>query len=341
MTTQATGPASAAPFTLAPALLDKVWGGDRLARFNKPVAPGARVGESWELADMASTSASGAGGGAQRSRISSGPLAGLTLHDALERWGAALLGTTPRSEEGGFPLLVKFLDAREHLSVQVHPSPAYAAAHAGAKLKTECWYILDALPGAVIYKGLKPGVTLAQLREAIVRGDVPAVMQAVPAAVGDCHNLPSGTVHALGAGVLAAEVQTPSDTTFRVYDWEKELGRKGREMHVEQALACILPDAPPAARRLGEREMQTELVTTPFFRVFEHRVAGNVRFEAGRCQVVTVLSGEARLRWGGTGNTGEETLALPLGQTAVIPAALASDTALSAQNARVLRTLLP
>lgn len=337
-----TAPGAPAPFTLAPTLLDKVWGGDRLARFNKPVAPGARVGESWELADMASTSASGAGGGAQRSRISSGALAGLTLHDALERWGSALLGSAPRSDDGGFPLLVKFLDAREHLSVQVHPSPAYAAAHPGAKLKTECWYILDALPGAVIYKGLKPGVSLAQLREAIVRGEVPAVMQAVPAVVGDCHNLPSGTVHALGAGVVAAEVQTPSDTTFRVYDWEKELGRTGREMHVEQALACILPDAPPPARRLGERETQTELVTTPFFRVFEHRVAGSLRFDAGRCQVVTVLAGEAVLRWGSAdrGGGGEESLALPLGQTAVIPAALAAETALSAQNARVLRTLV-
>ena len=148
---------------------------------------------------------------------------------------------------GGFPLLVKYLDAREHLSVQVHPSPDYAKSHEGAHLKTESWLILDADEGAMLYKGLKPGTSGADLQRAIESGTVPDLLIAEPAVVGQCHTLPSGTVHALGAGVLVAEVQTPSDTTFRVYDWAKEYGRDGRELHIDQALECA--DLGPADRK--------------------------------------------------------------------------------------------
>jgi mannose-6-phosphate isomerase len=155
------------PLTFSPILLAKVWGGDRLARFGKPIRPGDTIGESWEIADLADTAASGAGGGAQRSVIAAGALAGRTLADALREWGPALLGAARPAEGGGFPLLVKLLDARENLSVQVHPSPAYARAHAGARLKTECWYILDSQPGSVIYKGVRPGIDRARFAAAI------------------------------------------------------------------------------------------------------------------------------------------------------------------------------
>jgi len=211
-------PQSPYPLVFDPFLLPKVWGGDRLARFGKGVKRGDKVGESWELADLPSTSAGGAGGGAFRSVIANGPLKGKTLHDAIVIWGRQLMGEAALAVGGDFPLLVKLLDASENLSVQVHPSPGYAAAHPGANLKTECWYILEAAPGAVIYKGVKAGTTrelfAAHIRDGTVVGD----LVSVPAVVGECHTLPSGTVHALGAGVLVAEVQTPSDTTFRIYD---------------------------------------------------------------------------------------------------------------------------
>lgn len=223
------------PLILTPILKPKVWGGRRLEGLGKALPPGEAIGESWELADLGSTSASGGGGDAARSVIASGPLAGKTLHDAMGMWGAGLLGDARATPGGDFPLLVKYLDAREHLSVQVHPSPEYAAAHTGAHLKTESWYIVAAEPGAELFIGFKPGVTRDDLAKAITDGTVPGLMRAVPAVVGACHTLPSGTVHALGAGVLVAEVQTPSDTTFRVFDW----GRKGRELHIEQAMACI------------------------------------------------------------------------------------------------------
>ncbi len=226
------------PLVLEPILKEKVWGGRRLASFGKSLPEGVNIGESWELADLSSTSASGGGGDAAISVISNGAMKGKTVRDAIGEWGAGMMGDVQLSGEGGFPLLVKYLDAREHLSVQVHPSAAYAAEHAEAHLKTESWFVLDAEPGSVIYKGLKDGVTREDLKKAITDGTVPEVMRSEPAVVGACHTLESGTVHALGAGVLVAEVQTPSDTTYRVYDWASEYGREGRELHVEQAVEC-------------------------------------------------------------------------------------------------------
>ncbi|HEX2836977.1 MAG TPA: type I phosphomannose isomerase catalytic subunit [Phycisphaerales bacterium] len=267
--------------------MPKVWGGDRLARFGKAVKPGDRVGESWELSDLPGTSASGAGGGAVRSVIANGPLAGKTIHDAIELWGDALLPRAALSPSGNFPLLIKFLDAREDLSVQVHPSPAYAAKYKDAHLKTECWYVLDAKPGSVIYKGVKSGVTREVFERALRAGDgsgVVDLLEAVPAVVGECHNLPSGTVHALGAGVLVAEVQTPSDTTFRVYDW----GRTGRELHIEQAMECI--EWGPAPKAVAAAVMAQTGVQTEFFSVLVARQRSV--FVPSGCAAI-VLQGEA------------------------------------------------
>jgi mannose-6-phosphate isomerase len=241
------------PLTFEPIYKGKVWGGRSLEKLGRAL-PGddtTRIGESWELADLATTSVSGGGGNAEHSVVANGPLKGKTIRQLMQTHGEALLGPgVALSSDGGFPLLIKFLDARENLSVQVHPSPAYAAEHPDAHLKSEAWYVVDAEPGAVIYKGLRPGVTAEQLRAALKTNTDDAVvplLNAIGVKAGDCHYLPSGTLHALGAGVLVAEVQTPSDTTFRVYDW----GRTDRELHIEQALACIdfSGKAPPATER--------------------------------------------------------------------------------------------
>jgi mannose-6-phosphate isomerase len=301
------------PLVFEPILKEKVWGGDRLGAFGKNVARGARVGESWELADLSATSASGGGGGAAHSVIRNGPLAGRTIRDAVSLWGAGLLGTAKATADGGFPLLVKFLDARENLSVQVHPSPAYAAGHPGANLKTECWYIMAAEPGAVVYKGVKPGVTREVFARHIESSEVVGDMIAVPAVVGECHNLPSGTCHALGAGVLVAEIQTPSDTTYRVYDW----GRVGRELHVEQALACIEWGPAPAATRVEPGKTRERLVTTEFFEVDGVRLAGGGRAALGfgaRATVVMMLEGRAAIAWEGG------SVQVVAGDTVLVPA---------------------
>ncbi len=250
------------PLVLEPILMSKVWGGRRLAAYGKPLPPDEPIGESWELADLPRTDPGGGGGDAARSVVANGALAGRTLHDAIGLWGEGLLGDARLTDEGGFPLLVKYLDAREPLSIQVHPSPQYAKSHPDARLKTESWFILEAEPGSVIYKGFREGVTADDLRVAIENGTVPELMRAEPAVPGHCHTLPSGTVHALGAGVLVAEVQTPSDTTFRIYDWAGEHGRKGRELHVQEAIGCIRFDAPPAPIR-AQASMADDMTSMP------------------------------------------------------------------------------
>jgi mannose-6-phosphate isomerase class I len=138
---------------------------------------------------------------------------------------------------------VKLLHAREHLSVQVHPSPAYAATHPEAKLKAESWYVLDAEPGAELFLGLTPGTTAADAVALAREGRIADVLRRVPAIMGDCHTLPSGLVHALGAGVVVAEVQTASDTTYRLYDWTTEYARAPRTLHLSESLVAMLPDA--------------------------------------------------------------------------------------------------
>lgn len=312
------------PLLFRPIFKEKVWGGRALESLGKRLPPG-NIGESWELADLDSTSASGGGGSAEHSVIDNGLLAGKPIREAVRQWGTALLGETRLTPTGAFPLLVKFLDAREHLSIQVHPSPEYARVHAGCHLKTECWYILRAQKSnghdPVIFKGLKPGVTRKDLDDAVKAGSIPAVMRSFPAVVGECHNLPSGTIHALGAGVVVAEVQTPSDTTFRVYDWCKEYGRTGREMHVAQTLECTSFDPPPPSTTLASDESSARLVTTEFFRVDEWRLRpGESRPLAsrpGRAHVAMILKGSGSLNVAGT-----PPLAIKAGRTVLIPASL-------------------
>jgi mannose-6-phosphate isomerase len=313
------------PLVLTPILKPKVWGGRRLEALGKALPPGEAIGESWELADLGSTSASGGGGDAARSVVASGPLAGKTLHDAMGLWGADLLGDAKPTAAGDFPLLVKYLDAREHLSVQVHPSPTYASAHAGAHLKTESWYVVAAEPGAELFIGFKPGVTKDDLSQAIAEGTVPGIMRAVPAMVGACHTLPSGTVHALGAGVLVAEVQTPSDTTYRVYDWTKEYDRPERELHIGQALACADFGEPPApVMASGERSVvaQTDFYTMES--VWAHCKGVAV---GGQGPVVVMVTRTMGAAVASRSDLWPE-VTLAAGQTCVIPAACAADAVL-------------
>ena len=260
------------PLTFRPVLLRKTWGGHRLVRFGKALEGGAPLGESWELTDLDQTSSDGAGGGAARSEIANGPLAGRTLREAIDVLGAGLLGALAPTEVGAFPLLLKFLDADQELSVQVHPTPEYAAAHPEAVLKTETWYVIDAVPGAVLYKGLRDGVTLELFAAEARAGRVVECLEAVPARPGDCHHLPSGTVHALGGGIAVVEVQTPSDTTFRLWDWPDRYDRPGRALHVDRALRSCLPGRAPATTRLADRAGHGLLVDAGAYDLWEFRL---------------------------------------------------------------------
>ncbi len=204
------------PITFEPILKEKVWGGRSLEKFGKQLPDEIAIGESWELADLPSSIQDG------KSVIANGALAGMTLCEATRG-------------EDGFQLLIKFLDATDNLSVQVHPSETYAENNPEVHLKSEAWVVLNTEPNSYIYVGLKQGTTEESLRAAIDDDSVPELLNAIEVNEGECYYLPSGTCHALGAGVLVAEVQTPSDTTFRLWDW----GRTHREMHVDQAMRCI------------------------------------------------------------------------------------------------------
>jgi mannose-6-phosphate isomerase len=302
------------PLLLEPILLEKVWGGSRLSLLGKSIPEGKRIGESWELADLACTSPTGAGGEGICSRILNGELAGHTLHDAVQAWGADLLGSATLTPEGGFPLLVKFLDARENLSIQVHPSPAYAAAHAGCRVKSECWYVIDAAPGSVIYKGIRAGISREQVAADAHSGRIVDDLIAVPAVRGECHLLPSGTCHALGAGVLVAEVQTPSDTTFRLYDW----GR-GRPLHIAEALECLILGPAPEATRHSPGDEWSVLAETDDFAILEGRADGLPLPHTGP-QAAIVLDG--KIEFVGA----PPPLRASTGQTILIPAAWHPDT---------------
>jgi mannose-6-phosphate isomerase len=299
------------PLIFEPILLEKVWGGTRLGRYGKHLPQGRLIGESWEVADLESTSTTGAGGAAARSVIANGALRGRTLSDAMALWGDELAPAA----SGRFPLLVKYLDARENLSVQVHPSPAYAAANPGAHPKTEAWYVVEAEPDAKIYAGLREGIDPPALNEHLRRGTLTEALNALPAIPGDCHILPSGTCHALGAGILVAEVQTPSDTTFRLWDW----GRTGRELHLQQAIECI------AFSLCRHNAPQGNLLACTEFFTISRGKTGSLPPDA--CGIVMMVRGEGRL------TSPDGSMILRAGDTAVVPAACAQSTAVEPRAA--------
>ncbi len=322
------------PFQLDPILKPRVWGGRGLAELGKTLPPEIAIGESWEVADLPPEIDEG------RNQIMNGPWGGQTLREVMQSDAAALLGTARPSDDGGFPLLIKFLDARENLSVQVHPTAAYVAGHPGTWLKNEAWFILDAEPGAVLYRGLREGLTAAELEAHITSGEVVDDLLTIPAVPGECHYLPSGTCHALGAGILVAEVQTPSDTTFRLFDW----GRTGRELHVDAALKCIDLPAPAEANLAAPRTTtagdlrSTMLTHSDWFTIERIEAVTDTRLDLvtnNQPVVFITIDGAAAISGGG------DTLILHRGGTAIAPAALHDGTIQMTAGAALLRVELP
>jgi mannose-6-phosphate isomerase len=217
------------PLKFEPIYKQRIWGGRKLQEvFGKELPPGEKIGESWELADLPKA----------QSVITNGELAGRTLCSVMVKYQREIMGN--RNYSWSFPLLIKFLDAQDKLSVQVHPDAETCERLGEGEPKTECWYVISAEPGAVIYKGLKEGVTKELFAAAIEKGTVADMLVKVAVERGQCHFLPAGTAHAIGPGLLIAEIQTPSDTTYRVFDWNRvDDAGNARELHIEQALESI------------------------------------------------------------------------------------------------------
>ena len=314
------------PLKFEPIYKEKVWGGRGLEKLGRklPGSASTRIGESWEVADLGVSAPSG-GGGSTRSIVSNGQFLGTSLHELIARCGAKLLGRLSPDASGNFPFLFKYIDIRENVSVQVHPTSAYVRSHPKACVKHEAWYIVDAKPGAVVYKGIREGVTPRQFRGAIASGtaqDVEATLIVEPAKRGDCHYLPSGTCHAAGAGVLLAEIQNASDTTFRVYDW----GRTDRELHIDQAMQCIEfrpPDVNQYEKQLTKPSRigdAAQLLACEHFRIHKVHATRNAARELAFNQIAVwmVLEGSGQI----DPNNGAAPVAFSRGETLFFPASL-------------------
>jgi mannose-6-phosphate isomerase len=229
------GPART-PLTFEPIFQERIWGGRRLAElFGKKLSLDSRIGESWEIVDREEA----------QSVVRNGPLRGQTLHQLWTHDREAIFGKIPDAPR--FPLLVKLLDAHEKLSLQVHP-PESIAPDLGGEPKTEFWYIAFALAGAKLQVGLRQAITRNQFEEAVRHGTVADIVHTIPVKTGDSIFLPAGRFHAVGTGNVLVEVQQNSDTTYRVFDWNRVDSRgKPRQLHVDQALECIdFDDVAPA-----------------------------------------------------------------------------------------------
>lgn len=271
------------PIAFTPLTKERIWGGRRLEAWGKQLPDEVAIGESWEVVDRAEA----------QSVVAGGPLAGRTLHELWADRRGELFGARAEAAGDRFPLLVKLLDARETLSVQVHP-PARVAVELAGEPKTEMWVLADADPGAHLYAGTRAGVTEERFRAALEAGeDVSGLLHRLDVVTGDAMFIPSGRVHAIGAGCLIFEIQQSSDTTYRVFDFNRP-GADGelRELHVPQSLASIdFADAEPSLLA-GDGE---RVVACAHFVVSRWLLHGARAATApGECALFCVLAGEVR-----------------------------------------------
>lgn len=299
------------PLRLTPIMVPKPWGGRRFETIGRSLPPDVQIGESWEVADLAP----GASATVEdpSSRVSCGPLEGQGLSDLIRADAAAFLGST-EPVAGRFPLLVKFLDAREHLSVQVHPSHAYLRDDPEVCVKAETWIVLHAEPGAELLIGTHPGVSLGQLAAAVGLTAMVPLLRRVPAVVGEVHHVPAGTVHALGAGVMVAEVQTPSDTTFRMYDWTDEYPRTPRTLQCDEAVRAIELEWGRQRLRVQPADATGQLLVTSQYAIRRHHLpaCADLQLLPGRVRVLMIVDGDV--------DAGQDEPVLTRGGVVVTPA---------------------
>ncbi|HWY76972.1 MAG TPA: type I phosphomannose isomerase catalytic subunit [Verrucomicrobiae bacterium] len=316
------------PLAFQPIFKERVWGGRNLERlYCKAIPAGVPIGESWEISDRPGDA----------SVIANGALTGKDLRWLMDHHSEELLG---KSQPPGtpFPLLVKILDAEEKLSLQVHP-PAELAASLGGEPKTEMWYIADATPDAALYVGLKRGTTRAEFERRVRDGTVAESFHRLPVKAGDVMFLPSGRVHAIGGGNVIFEIQQNSDTTYRVFDWNRMgLDGKPRELHVEQSLASINFEdfEPRLVHSIYSRNATLKvryLVDDPLFRVDACQVKRGQRFyiSSDQAQVIGMLRGRLRIEHGDT------QLVLAAGQFSLLPACLGRVTMIAETQVEFLQ----
>jgi mannose-6-phosphate isomerase len=320
------------PLALERRLDTRLWGGQRLNDLLGLEPPVAQLAEAWLVFDS--------------NQIANGPLAGYSLAEATTRLGAALVGTRSFARYGAdFPLLAKFIDAAQPLSVQVHPDDAYAHAHeaaTGFHGKTEAWHILAAEAGAELIYGLRRPATRDEIAQAIADETLLGILATSPVAAGDTVMVPAGTIHAIGAGVTLFEIQQKSDLTYRLYDYgRRDAQGQFRELHVEKALdVSDLSGATPLqalALPLDESGSRSLLVACPFFALERLGLSEPLQAttDAGSFEILTCLEGQGALEWEGG--------AVPLaaGAALLLPAALGTYALRSTGGTTLLRCYVP
>lgn len=316
------------PLQFEPLFRRYLWGGRRLATMlGKPLGEGEDYAESWELVDH----------GEDQTVVTAGPLAGRTLRELVTQHGEELFGR--HAPQHQFPLLFKFLDCNRTLSVQVHPNDEQAARLDPPDLgKTEAWVVLATEPGSKIYAGLKPDVTREALSAAIDAGTCEVCLHEFEPRVGDCVFIKAGTVHALGAGLVIAEIQQASDTTYRLFDWNRvDAQGKARPLHIAESLEVtdysrgpVQPQEPARTESLDrERLVECDKFVLDRLRISKPQtVGGDERFH-----FLVPLAGAITV--GGEGD------ALHLGKTCLLPAAAGKIKLMPQGNAELLDIYLP
>ncbi|MEC0092820.1 type I phosphomannose isomerase catalytic subunit [Paenibacillus macquariensis] len=317
------------PLQFQPEFKERVWGGRALEQFGLNL-PEGHIGEGWMIADHPNGT----------TNVMNGELAGLGLDQIREQLGKEWFGSKGFSEVNGrFPLLIKLLDCNDDLSIQVHPKDDYVGLPKGELGKTEMWYVLDAKPGSKIIYGLNDGVTRESLQLALENGTVTDSLREVPVEAGDTFYIPSGTVHALCAGVVVAEIQQNSDTTYRLYDYNRPgLDGQPRDLHIEDSLNVI------AYKGSGATTMKTDavvpgewltLASSPYFIVEKGIVSGNwaLTTTPDSFAILVICEGQGVLKWT------DGSLDIAAGQCILLPANLLHYELEG--NATVLRTYLP
>ena len=298
------------PLKLSPVAKSAIWGGQRLkSEWRKP-SDLDTVAETWELTVREK----------ENNIVQNGAFLGKTLADVLRFWGNQAIGADHRSDR--FPLLIKFIDAADRLSVQVHPDDSFAAANEGDLGKTEMWYIVDADEGASILWGLTDGATQSDFASAVKCGDPESLLRRVEVKKGDIFFIPAGMPHAIGKGILIAEIQQNCDLTYRVFDYNRrDKDGKLRELHVDKALQVVRPftaDEVDAIRFSRGRTAPDTIVNCPYFHVRHSELAGEFNEAVTDESFVSLLflSGE------GVVESGEHRIPFVKGDSFFLPAEL-------------------
>lgn len=329
------------PLTFEPVFRDYIWGGRNLAtKLDRDIPAGMTVAESWEISGHPSSP----------TKVDQGPLTGKTLIEVLNLLGTDLVGN--RSQEmlsrGKFPLLIKLLDANKPLSVQVHPEDDYANQHENGELgKTEMWHILHAKPDAHLIYGLQSGVTPESFRESLENGTLESCLHQLPVSPGDSVFIPAGSVHAIMDGIVLAEIQQNSDTTYRVYDWNR-IGADGkpRPLHIDKAIDVInfeqVEPGPYSPELITENNnYQQEFITRcPYFNVERLTLNEGEHTFSGTCDGSTfeiwgLIEGQGLVAWN------EEQLPLKAVRFVLLPAKLGDFRLEVIGPATLLRAYIP